>query len=1272
MKSVKRILAAALVLLGAAFLVIVSIYLLVDDATLVSHLVKRLESSSDIRVLHRGDANITRTLTPTLTVDDLVMADTGRQYRVETASLEVQISLPRLLLGQLDMPHLWIGDTRVEIKEDESPTKQAAAPKLKPGPKLSPLPFEPVLHDIRIAKLEIIHEGGTLLLEDSHVRELTLNISPDNAVELSGRAELAKQNIDVKAALKDVDEYFGGQPLAFSVGMESTLLHLSLEGHIDFEQPDPTIEAAARGWTPGAEKIVKGLQGIEIIGAVDRGWTPGAEKIVTGFHGIEIPGILTIEAQLKGTTAQLAAQEIKATWHGPDQSAAELKGSIANVIGLGGVQLNLTGKLDNSPWSKPLLPESVGAIKSARVVAQISGGYPMLAVNDFDFHGKTEHDLDLSLSGKFDLALSSTGLEPANMRTELVFAAPRTRAARILIFDEIPEFGAITGRCDVRSQVGDPSLENITVQIKDTSGIQANLSGRIDKFPLADRPNTGYDLDVSMQGTEGAVMVDRVGIKVPALGPLDLIFRIEGSTQALQLNEIKLAAGKEDGIQIGVQGQLWFGDWDQADPFKTIELKLQAHSHTTHALGTFIEQELPELGPLKAEARLHTVSGKHRLDQVHIQTTEGAPLTVAVSGSADHVTLLPELRIREIQLDANGSTDDTAKLNTVFGLKDEIPPIGPLQGMAQISGDDQNLVINGVFMEAGKEDLLLVNLSGRLGKLSASNKWQPQNTNLSIRAGSSSSRVLAEKLGYRIPELGPLAAQATFLDKNKKVSIDSAQLRLGEMDNPVVKASGYVNDISAMKGVKVDAQLHLDGRRFAAFADFQKLPELGAVTGQLSISDSDGTLGIESLQVETGQPELLSLKVDGRFDNFKDPSTLLLNSSLTARDLQLIGAIFDRKWRPIGPVRLDTEIKRTGKGSDWTSTLTAGETEVQAKLNTLFRATPKQISGTITARKLFLWDLVEKDSEEKKKKKPSSKEPVFSREPIDFDWLKKVDVDIAIEVESFAQESFLAQSAQLHVGLKSGLLSISPARLVYPKGKLNMDLELDARDHPQLTFKAFGENLDPWRTLNIQQEKQRFAARLHIDASFSTSGLSPHELAANSQGSIYLTMQNGKLPAPLIDLVFWDIAGWAWKKATNVSYYDFSCGVADYSIEEGVISTEAFILDAEHITITGVGTIDLGGEKVEYVLLPKKKTLFIKKASPVKIKGPLNDPKVKTLSWRSAGITAGKIGGIIIAPFIFIPLTAADYMAGKVKIKDGESACLEYQKTHKMEKRPQN
>jgi hypothetical protein len=788
--------------------------------------------------------------------------------------------------------------------------------------------------------------------------------------------------------------------------------------------------------------------------------------------------------------------------------------------------------------------------------------------------------------------------------------------------------------------VGDPSLENVAVQIKDAKGIQANLSGRIDKFPLADRPNSGYDLDVSIRATEGAVVVERVGMELPEFGPLDLNFRIEGSTQTLNLNQIKLAAGKEDNLQIGVQGQISFGDWDQADPFETIDLKLQAHSHTTHALSTFIGQELPELGPLKGEARLHTVSGKHRLDQLHIQTSEPAPLTAAVSGSAEHVTLLPELRIREIKLDANASTDDIAQLNTVFGFKDEIPPIGPLKAQAQISGDDRNLVIDEVSMAAGQEDLLLVNLNGRLGQLSPANQWQPQNTNLSIQASSSSSRALAGKLGYRIPELGPLAAQANIHSKNKKLSIDSAQLRLGEKDNPVLKATGYINDLIAMRGVKGEAQLHLDGRRFAAFADLDKLRDLGAVTGNLSISDEDGTLGIDSLQVESAQPELLSLKVNGSFDSFKDPSTLLLESSLTARDLQLLGAILDRKWAAIGPVQLDAKIKRTGKSNELNSTLTAGETEIEVELKELFDTTPMLISGTVKARKMLFWELLEKESDGEKKK-PSKKEPVFSREPIAFDWLKKVDLDIAVEVESFAKEQFLADSAQFQVGLQSGLLSISPAYFVYPKGKLDLDLQLDARDHPRLTFKAFGEDIDPRRALDLQEYQGKFDAEMNCDISFSTSGLTPHELAANSQGNIYITMQNGKLPAQLIDLIFWDVAGWAWKKATNVSYYDFSCGVADYSIEEGLISTKVLILDAEHITITGGGTIDLGGEKVEYFFLPKKKSLYIRKADPVNIEGPLNDPKVKAIPWKSAAITAGKVGGIIFAPFIFIPLTAA-------------------------------
>ena len=1245
MKTLKRILVAAIILFGAAFLIIISLYLLVGDATLFAQIVERVESSSDIRVLHRGDVHITRTLRPTLTVDNLVIGDATRQYQAKAASLEVQISLPRLLLRHLDIPHLIIGNTRIEIKEGESPSKTRAEPQSKAGPKQFPLPFMPVLHDARISKVEIIRRGSSVSLPEVRVREFTLKLKPDNTVESSGQVVLGHEQMAVKIVLSDEDAYFAGKPLAFSVGMQSAMLALSVEGQVDFAQKEPLVEATVRGWTPDSEKI-------------------------RDSQRLKIPGKLNLAARLKGTFSELPMEGITATYRGPKQSNVELKGEIANLIKLEGVELNLTGNLVNPTWLTPLLPESLGAVNSASLSAQISGTYPTLAVKNFDFQGKTEEGLDLSLSGKFGLAKS---LEPANIQAKVVFAAPTTRAARFLLFDAVPEFGALTGKCDVLSTEGDPSLTNIVVQTKDKNIIQTDLSGGIAQFPLANRPNKGYDLHVSMQATEGAVLAKRVGLELPEFGPLNLNFRIEGSTLALQLNHIKLAGGREDGVRIVAQGDMSFGDWSQPDPFKTIDLKLQARSHTTRSLSPWIGRELPELGPISGEAHLHTVSGIHQLDQLQIHTGETAPLRITVSGSAGKLVLLPELRLREIKLEANTSTDDVTKLNTVFGLKDKIPSIGPLKGQAHISGDEQNLVIDEVSVAAGKEDLLLVNLNGRLGDFSPANTWRPQNTSLTIQASSSSSRALAETLGYTIPELGALTAQA-YIRGKKKVSLDSAQLRLGEVNDPVVIITGYINDLFAMKGVKGDGRLHLDGHRFAAFADFAKLPDLGALNGRMKFSDSDGTLGIDALKMESTQPGLLSLTVDGHFDNFKEPSTWLLKGSLTARDLQLVGALFDRKWPAVGPVQLDSQIKRSKENRTFNTTITAGQTEVESKLIARFDTTPMHISGTIRAKKMLVYDLFERESKGKKKK-PPKKEPVFSHEPIDFGWLKKADVDVAIAVESFAKEQFLAKSAQFQVTIKSGVLSINPARFVYPKGKLDMDLELDGREHPRLTFKASGENLDPHRALDIQTYKKELKGSVNIDLSFSTSGLTPHDMAANSQGSIYITMQNGKLSAPLADLVFWDVAGWAWKKATDQKYYDISCGVADFTIDKGVISTKAFILDSKNITITGGGTIDLGREHVEYVLVPKKKSLqFIEKADPVDIKGPLADPKVSTLPLKSATKTAITVGAIVLAPlapWIVIPAASAWYLAGKVNVENGESACLGYQKAHETEEEQQ-
>jgi hypothetical protein len=142
--------------------------------------------------------------------------------------------------------------------------------------------------------------------------------------------------------------------------------------------------------------------------------------------------------------------------------------------------------------------------------------------------------------------------------------------------------------------------------------------------------------------------------------------------------------------------------------------------------------------------------------------------------------------------------------------------------------------------------------------------------------------------------------------------------------------------------------------------------------------------------------------------------------------------------------------------------------------------------------------------------------------------------------------------------------------------------------------------------------------------------------------------------------LFVDIVGWGLNLVKHSKYVPINCGIADYSIRKGVVSTDAFFIDTKNITVTGEGTVDLGKEEVDYVFIPRKKSRKILKAEPVKISGPLNDPSVRAVPVKSAALT---FGTLIFAPYVFVGLVAADQASNVMRDDDsGTSACIEYEK----------
>ena len=144
--TIKRFVKAAALGISLVVFIAVTAWLLVDDATLISALERQLETVTDTRISHQGGARITRSLSPAIELDRLVIEDHGARFRIEISSFLVQISLSKLLLSQLDIPRLLLGDIRITFLHGGSGKTTAQ--------RFTPLRLKPVLHHVRMGKAD--------------------------------------------------------------------------------------------------------------------------------------------------------------------------------------------------------------------------------------------------------------------------------------------------------------------------------------------------------------------------------------------------------------------------------------------------------------------------------------------------------------------------------------------------------------------------------------------------------------------------------------------------------------------------------------------------------------------------------------------------------------------------------------------------------------------------------------------------------------------------------------------------------------------------------------------------------------------------------------------------------------------------------------------------------------------------------------------------------------------------------------------------------------
>lgn len=253
--------------------------------------------------------------------------------------------------------------------------------------------------------------------------------------------------------------------------------------------------------------------------------------------------------------------------------------------------------------------------------------------------------------------------------------------------------------------------------------------------------------------------------------------------------------------------------------------------------------------------------------------------------------------------------------------------------------------------------------------------------------------------------------------------------------------------------------------------------------------------------------------------------------------------------------------------------------------------------------------------------------------PLNVERLRTTDLDVMLTAKKIEAPNLPFKGMTVNFKLKNGVLRLEPFEAILADGKVDGVVEVDARtDIPPMKIQLNLRNL----SLNRFFENTRFAATtkglLGGKLSLSGKGQSLADVLGTSDGDIALIVSGGQISLLLVEASDVDLGEalplfLGKDKSTRIR-----CGVADFDVNNGQLSSKTFVLDTEDSMLVGDIGINLQDEKINARLDAKPKDGSILSARiPITLSGSLKSPVVGLDSEKTAvrGATAIALGALL-------------------------------------------
>jgi uncharacterized protein involved in outer membrane biogenesis len=482
-----------------------------------------------------------------------------------------------------------------------------------------------------------------------------------------------------------------------------------------------------------------------------------------------------------------------------------------------------------------------------------------------------------------------------------------------------------------------------------------------------------------------------------------------------------------------------------------------------------------------------------------------------------------------------------------------------------------------------------------------------------------------------------------------------------------VKVTGEIGDLLRLRGVDLDAAFRAESLRHLSPLVGQSPPEIGAVKGTARLNDRDGTLGIEEFGLHGGHEEVLRIEVSGALDDIRSLGEIGVRADLQAKDLSVIGALFDAHLPPIGPVEISGRVdgsrqqaKLRGMRARLDKTHFTGEVEGSFPSGSRPHLTARLESPSIHLDDVGLASREQREAESS----PSVAEAPES-ETLPFHRLRGVDADVFLKAARVVgRDNFVVEQAALTLKLADGDLQLGPVTLEFEGGSFTGSARIDARpDPPKLSLEFEGTEMKLGRALAQVQKRPVATGIADLSLNLKSRGTSVDELRATLGGDASLAIREGQLHVKRMGLVAQDVLGNLYgsvrkgvagttrrigggftpatgrKAATDAKTKPIQCFAADFGIDAGVATARVLALDTGEMVMLGTGRIDLVQERYDIHIEPKlKQRSLLAVTIPLDIHGPLNRPKVSpNLLGATETTAAGLLRNLVRPGAEFLP-----------------------------------